>query len=137
MEPDTQIKIAELKQVRAIEHFKSVISMAELALRSAILINGAAAVSLMTFVGNAEKNSSNSVVYGLFSFAIGVLFGAIATLFGYLSQNEFMRQINENESLDDGVVIQKKVAIWLCGLSYGCFAIGVALTSFGFLVRNI
>src|SRR5690554_6666034 len=136
MEPDTQIKLAELRQFRAIEHFKSVISMAKLALRSTILVDGAAAVSLMTFVGNTKESSDNSVVYGLFAFAVGVLFGAIATFFGYLSQNEFMRQINENEPMNDGA-LQKKAAIWLCGLSYGCFALGIGLTGCGFLASNI
>jgi hypothetical protein len=78
---------------------------------------------LMTFVGNTKESSGDSVVYGLFAFAfaVGVLFGATATFFGYLSQNEFMRQINENEPMNDDV-LQKNAAIKLCGFSYGCFA---------------
>ncbi len=135
MKQDFNEKIKELKQLRATEHFKSVISMAELALKNAILINGGGAVALMTFVGNGQSNKCNFVVFGLFAFAIGVSLGAFATYFGYLSQNEFMRQINEREPMNDGIW-QKYAAIRLCGLSYIAFTAGVFLTGFGFLVIN-
>ena len=79
MNDDQKIKIAELKQLRAIEHFKSVISMAELALKSAIFINGGASVALLTFIGNIKSGDKNFLVYSLCSFAFGGLFGAIGS----------------------------------------------------------
>ncbi|WP_429933152.1 hypothetical protein [Alteromonas sp. 4B03] len=132
MNDDQKIKIAELKQLRAIEHFKSVISMAELALKSAILINGGASVALLTFIGNIKSGDKNFLVYSLCSFAFGVLFGAIGTFLAYLAQNHFMEQINAQiKSQDDEK--HKFVAIGSCGLSYLAFFIGIILASNGLM----
>jgi hypothetical protein len=54
MNDEQKLKTAELNHLRAIEHFKSVISMAELALKSSILINGGASIALLTFIGNVK-----------------------------------------------------------------------------------
>ena len=133
MNIENEIKIKELQQTRAIEHFKSVISMAELALKTSILTNGAAAISSLTFVGNAgEVASKELVVYGLFLFTLGVLFGAVATFFAYLTQNSYMEQINEDIPLnDDGKY--KQLAIKTCGASYLFFLVGIVLVGGGIL----
>ncbi|MFD3283846.1 hypothetical protein ACE41O_12040 [Alteromonas macleodii] len=123
-------KIAELKLQRAVEHFKSVIQMAELALKSSIMINGGAAVALLTFVGNSKAEDKTFLVYSLFAFSLGVLFGAISALLAYLAQNHFMEQINNNESPSDNQA-HKISAIGAISLSYLAFFIGILLASQG------
>ena len=76
---------SELKTLKSIEHFKSVISMAELALKSSILVNGGAAVALLTFIGKVTSGDKSLLVYGLLCFSIGVLFGAISVSYTHLT----------------------------------------------------
>lgn len=136
MDHETKLKIAELQQVHAFEHFRSVISMAELALKSAILINGGACIALLTFIGNSSGLANQIIVFGLFAFASGVFLGALATFFGYLAQNEFMRQINEKEQHNDDHW-QKRWAIRICCSSYLSFCVGAALSGWSFLACSI
>ncbi len=136
METKAKLRTLELQQARAFEHFRSVISMAELALKSAILVNGAACIALLTFIGNSTRSENILIVVGLFSFATGVLLGAVATFLAYLTQNEFMRQINENEEHDEKEW-RKIWAIRVCGSSYVAFFLGATLAGWGFLVCNI
>lgn len=86
-------KIEEYKadQLHDTEMFRSVINFAGSALKSAMLINGGAAVALMAFIGNiwtkvtavaAVTSLTNSVFY----FAFGVLAAALATMMSYFTQ---------------------------------------------------
>ncbi|MBW4936170.1 hypothetical protein [Marinobacter sp. F4206] len=136
MEDETKVKIAELQQLHAFEHFRSVISMAELALKSAILVNGGACIALLTFIGNVSSSGSKLIVFGLFAFASGVFLDAVATFLAYLTQNEFMRQINEKEKHNDKQW-QKRWAIRTCGGSYVAFCLGALLSGWSFLVCSI
>lgn len=71
--------------------FDSVISSGKTALTSCILINGGAAVSMLTFVGNLSTKLPNTpiprgLVCALIFFSIGVLSGGLATAFTYVTQ---------------------------------------------------
>lgn len=136
METEAKLRAVELQQAHAFEHFRSVISMAELALKSAILINGGACIALLTFIGNSTRSENILIVGGLFAFAAGVFLGALATFLAYLTQNEFMRQINDNEEHNEGEW-RKVWAIRVCGSSYGAFLLGVILTGWSFLICNV
>jgi hypothetical protein len=68
---------------------RGVIDFALSALRSIIIVNGAAVIALLTFIGN--KKPDNSIVSSAFSypiraFAVGVGLGLVATGLAYLSQ---------------------------------------------------
>lgn len=74
-----------------LELFRSVISFAGAALKSAMLINGGAAVAMMAFIGNiwtqgvsalAVTSLTNSILY----FSSGVLAAAVATMTSYFTQ---------------------------------------------------
>lgn len=132
MNDDQKLKINELQMTHALAHFNSVISMAELALKSSILINGGAAISLLTFVGNDSGASKELIVLGLFVFALGVLLGGIATLLAYLTQNNYLNQINEKKTPNDDER-HKHIAIITCGASYACFFSGIVLSGCGIL----
>jgi hypothetical protein len=72
------------------ELFKSVVLAAQNALKSAILINGAAAVALLAFIGNVWKAGGSplliAIAGALYWFVIGVLLDAVSTAFFYFTQ---------------------------------------------------
>ncbi|RBA25075.1 hypothetical protein [Herminiimonas fonticola] len=80
-----------------LEMLRSVIVAGQAALKSSLLINGAAAVALLAFIGNMVSSNKSSVVIGtaeaLVFYVFGVLVAAVATGLTYFSQagygNEF------------------------------------------------
>jgi hypothetical protein len=71
--------------------YKAVIDIALVALKSAILINGGAAIAMLAFWGTAlgvkpDIVYSSNIASALGFFAQGVLSGGLATLPAYLSQ---------------------------------------------------
>ena len=85
--------------------YKKVLELGQLALKVVILINGVAAVSLLTFTGSilSSSNELNSVpsllAYAIGSFGFGVLSGAIAVPMGYLSENNYYHsKLKDSES---------------------------------------
>jgi len=133
---EQNLKITELNQIRAIEHFKSVISMAELSLKTSILINGGATVSILTFLGNTKVNFNLLVTVSLIIFALGVFFGGVSTLLGYMAQNEYMRRINNKEERNP-INIYKSAAIVSCFLAYVAFLVGIIFVFAGFQCISI
>jgi hypothetical protein len=86
-----RLKNYETLSSQALEMFKAVIAMGQSAIRNAILINGAAAVAMMSFIGNAASKSGNCglekiVSVALAMFAYGALTGAISSGATYLTQ---------------------------------------------------
>ncbi len=57
-------------------------------LKALFLLNGAASISLLTFIGNTKSNSS-SFVYAMMCFAVGSVMGPIAFLLAYLTQLQY------------------------------------------------
>ncbi|GAB7525298.1 hypothetical protein [Paraburkholderia sp. 2C] len=86
-----------------VEMFKAVIEAGQTALKSAILINGGAAVALLAFAGNAitkwkmEPGTPllTSVGWAMTCFAGGTGVGGVATAFRYLSQYGFGNVIQD------------------------------------------
>ena len=94
---ENQSKLAQYNAERAeelaqtIEMFKAVNTAGQAALKSAILINGGAAIALLAFIGSIFKVSPDSEVITKLSpamiyFVIGVLSGAVASGTTYISQ---------------------------------------------------
>ena len=78
------------------EMFKSVIAYGQMALKSAMIINGGAAVALLAFIGNVwGKNTDKSIIFLLSraegAFAWGVLMAAIAIGLTYFNQMLYER----------------------------------------------
>jgi hypothetical protein len=85
--------LAEYKASRdhAIAMFNSVIGFAQAALKTSLLINGAAAIALLTFIGNIwTKTQTPEVAYSLSSalvlFCVGALGAAVSTVTTYVTQ---------------------------------------------------
>jgi hypothetical protein len=72
-----------------VENLKGAIALADSAIRSLILVNGVAGISLLTFYGNHGNllPLAKSAMHGsLMSFGIGVFSAVICALFAYFSQ---------------------------------------------------
>ena len=79
--------------------FESVISSGKTALTSCILINGGAAVSMLTFIGNFSTklpkiSIPSPLIYAMIFFSVGVLSGGLGTAFTYLTQYCYERVWN-------------------------------------------
>ena len=74
-----------------LEMLRSVITVGQLAIKSALLINGGAAVALLAFVGKLWSSGAvdpvlDGVASGLIQYVWGVLFAAVAAGATYFSQ---------------------------------------------------
>jgi hypothetical protein len=93
--PDEIRREAERAHDKQDEFFHSVnkaaIDISQVALRTAVLINGGAAIAVLAFIGNLTSggkvplNKLADVAVSLESFAWGVAIGALATAFAYFT----------------------------------------------------
>jgi len=116
-----------------LEHYKTVNASGDVALKSAILINGGAAVALLAFLGNISKEDALSravtqqIPLPMLCFSVGVLFAAIATGMKYLA----MRNAGDGESCR--FKVYNNISISLVALSYAGFLFGGVLACRAFL----
>ena len=118
-----------------LEMFRSVITYAQTAIRSSMILNGGAAVALLAFIAHlATVNSDKVVLFAgcLLWFAVGALLIGLTAALAYLSQWFYHRY--SAASLRTGGLLN--IACIVLGLaSYGTFAWGLfstheAFTSF-------
>lgn len=112
---------------RNLEMLRATIMTGQMALKSALLVNGGASVAMLAFAGNVWGENHLPLILGqlalsLFCFTLGVLVAAIATGLAYLSQGGFGGEFSKkcNEMADT----LRKYAIWSVFSSYGLFFIG-------------
>ena len=106
--------------------YKAAIDIALVALRSAILINGGAAIAILAFWGNAlgagsDNVDSSHIASALGHFAQGVLSGGIATVAAYLAQRAFSF-ISDTSRVGGAFNI---TGLLLVGWAYWCFYSGI------------
>ena len=111
------------------EMFKSVIAYGQMALKSAMIINGSAAVALLAFIGNVwGKNTDKSIIFLLSraegAFAWGVLMAAIAVGLTYFNQMLYERA-------------QTSEKYMYIGYAFHVFVVMVAVASFLFFGYGI
>ena len=121
-------RLAQYKADRdvGLEMLRAVLAAGQSALTTSILVNGGATVALLALIGNLYSKSSGSafsvldpLVLALVAFAIGVLFGAVATGATYATQYcyamRFARSAKVFHLLTVGLVL----------ISYLFFAAGI------------
>jgi hypothetical protein len=72
-------------------HWGEGLKFATEGIKGFFLLNGAAAISILTFIGNAN-NGDDKLVYAMFCFALGALIGPVSFLFAYLTQLQYGNQ---------------------------------------------
>ena len=98
--------------------------------KAILLINGAAAVSILTFIGNT-KTYQILVTASIVLFAFGALASSMIFLFCYLTQLDY-----GNRSLDTQGRSNKwhKGSYWAVGISVAFFFFGMVIAAVGFLL---
>jgi len=97
MEHESKLAEYDAENARRLEMFKSVITAGQSALKSAILINGGAAVAMLAFAGSiwGKSLAQCTVKYLLAAmglFVVGVLLGAVASGLTYLVQRAYAQE---------------------------------------------
>ncbi len=116
--------------------FEAAVEFAVLALRTLVLVNGAAVIALLTFVGqvwaNDQRNGSGMahiLFWPLIFFLTGLVMALVATILAYITQ-----MITTEHGRGTIPAISKKVrrfAILTAVLSVVCFATGSIATALG------
>lgn len=133
-EMDHAFKLAEYnadKEGRR-HHFDATVTLAGHALKNAILINGGAAVAMLTFIGHElqlPKLSRLPFAHSLLSYVIGVFFAAFAACLSYLAQDYFMEHPKRDWHFDIRLLLAAVAII----LSYILFGAGSWYAYSGFI----
>lgn len=109
-----------------LESWKTLAAFAGVALKSAILLNGAAAVAVLAFIAN-QAGSGPSLVTSLRHFMVGVLSASLATALGYLSA------YTENRGLWKWVEEKERTYKTLFGLSVTLQAGAIILVVYAYV----
>ena len=129
-EMDHASKLADKESQR--HHFDATVILAGHALKSAILINGGAAIAMLTFIGHElqlPKLSRLTFAHSLGLYVAGVFLAAIATGFSYKAQDRFMESGKRDRSFN----IWLTCAILAIILSYFLFGAGSWCAYSGFI----
>ncbi len=103
-------------------------------IKAIFVLNGAATVSILTFIGNT-KTKSDFLVYAMVCFAIGALTGPISFLFAYLTQLNYGNASRTAGKWESGQSFHKGTYLAVgCGMLL--FIGGIVLASCGFLEAN-
>lgn len=126
----------ELWKEARVEMMRAVISFGQGAIRSLILINGGAAVAVMTFVGNLKsrhENGAETLAQSLLLFALGVVAAAIVAGFAYVTQYLYDSSAGRLPKLGIAFHI---IAIVSAAVSLGLFVCGLLKAYHGFLLMG-
>lgn len=92
---NSKLSLRQQKHENQLEMLKATVSTAQMALKSALLINSGASVAMLAFIGNVWikafnlDNVLNELANSLCFFVFGVLAAAIATAFTYFTQASY------------------------------------------------
>lgn len=145
IEPDAELrlKLMEFEHEINISNYKSrvniaikmldmVANFAQMAIKSALIINGGAAIAILAFLGNVWKNnmdvsSVDSFIMALEYFSWGVLAGAICAGLSYIVQYLYTNEYNKF-----GIGIHVAAIFSIC-VAYVFFLLGISGVADAFL----
>lgn len=121
MELQHASKLAEFAESQETNRLlmNGMLAFAGAALKSALLINGGAAVAILAYIGNQHGNTSVEFPYSMLFFAGGVLLSAMATAASYMAQFYFTFTKNTVGNVFRGIAIALIVMAY-CGFGLGC-----------------
>jgi hypothetical protein len=109
---------------------EAAIAFAGAALKSALLINGGAAVAMLAYLGNTHSGATGEFPYAMLMYTGGVLLAAMGTGGSYLAQYHYAKR---NDKVGDRF---RSVAIALIIVSYVAFALGSHTAYLGFVRKS-
>ena len=132
---EIEMKIIELKMEESNKMLEWMADVAKIAFTSLLTINGAAIISLLTFLGNSKtiKHFSDLWFWSISSYCVGILFVILSITFAFWSQKLFREGLDSNIKQGketDPIVINREgmckrnYSITFSLLSLGCFFSG-------------
>jgi hypothetical protein len=122
----------ELWRETRLELTRAVISFGQVAIRSLVLINGGAAIAVLTFIGNFTQNQNslmNELSYSLLSFCFGAAAAALVAGFAYVTQ--FLYDGFSKKASRIGTAFHI-LAVFFAIASFTLFIVGVLTAFWGF-----
>lgn len=129
------------------EHLRGTIEFARDAIKLIILINGAAAISILTFIGNFSPNNSleNSMpvkflIAAVCAFTFGVFAGALSSRFALQAQYlNFEASLEENlEQIDiETLARYHENAFSAATISLLLFVLGIVFSILGIALKSV
>ena len=159
LQNDVKIALQKVISDHAIEMFKSVLTSANNAVKACMIINGGAALSLLTFIGKlateTKPQNISPYAFACIAFCTGLAFSALAASGTYFSQYYFGKKFdaeilknrypdNEKENYsqkEKNAELLAYVFRWLTiifvVLAFASFIVGVYQSYFAFIETNI
>lgn len=137
-ETEFRLKVNEL-EVKLSEIGLSLIKeYASGGLKALLLLNGAAGIAILAFLGNILGTEFErwikGVAWGLVFFSIGAFFSTIAWLFAYISQTYYNEANGNDKMIKSGIIWRNTtiVAVVISGIAFliGGFLIFYVITSY-------
>lgn len=130
-----------MRHERSLQDAKTSNDLAKAAAQATILINGAAATALLAYAASVAKGAHylRTLPWALSGYAIGVLFGAVMTIFLSLAIEKWMiRWFPETQEKQARIVEARAETLWrwsliFFGLGMASFVIGSLLVAWGML----
>jgi zinc transporter ZupT len=102
------------------------------AVRTGVLVNGGAAVALLSFVGSGTRTiDASDIKASIQIFCFGVIFAFIAAAMGYIAQTEFAlhnrRNVAKEKSTDEKAKAITGAGLLAILVSLVCFLYGINL----------
>lgn len=110
------------------ESFEATMRFAELAVRSLLILNGGAALGLLTFASNQSKNGGAPIDYAdaILFFGVGAALSVLSAGLSYLAQCYFTRE-NGNWQTKAGHVLRGvAIVAWLVSIALFIFGVRAA-----------
>ena len=115
------------------EQFQSTIEIGTQVLKIAILINGGAAIALLTFLGNTNGNIKTIfLVAALKLFSSGIVFATLGGFLTYVAQRLHLASISKNGAGSKAGFWLGNLGVFLVFVSICLFAAGVYKASCAF-----
>lgn len=115
------------------EQFQSTIEIGVQVLKTAILINGSAAIALLTFMGNTNSNIKVIFLVGALKFfSAGVISATFGGFLTYVAQRLHLGSIIKNSAGSPAGLWVGNVGVFLVFVSICFFAVGVYKASCAF-----
>jgi len=121
-----QLAHYQAQNEHALKMFDSVIAYGQMALKSAILVNGAGAVAILALMGNiwdkhVRPEAVQLLACSVTFFALATLGGAVGTGMTYLTQNAYAYGWKRRGNWLNGIVVLIVLVVCYGGFGYGVY----------------
>jgi len=123
----------EINDELKIETYKRLGEIGVLGLKTGFLLNGGAAIAILTFVGNivqTDKNLAGELAWSIEKFVAGIVCTAVAVVLTYIMQLRLFREYVDALTSRHPCPLRIAVALVLTSIGLFCWGAIVAMSAF-------